>query len=172
MAANQGFGSVFSAEMKRVVFKPKRLITASIFAIAAILLFVGVSAVIDWGANEMANQGAEGSAELGSMPAFLGFNTPLSLISFCFGIYAAAFAARDYNDGTIMATLLLVPDRARLFLARLLPWVVLTAVFSLLAFAVIAVLGIGKVGTGEATTIVLQGLLATVASVFTAVIGF
>lgn len=172
MAAKQGFGSVFSAEMRRVALKPRRIITCAVFAVAAVVLFIGMTAVLDWGANEVSNQGVEGAESLGALPAFLGFGAPLSLISFCFGIYAAAFAARDHSDGTIRATLLLVPDRIRLFLARMLPWVVLAAAFSFLAFAVIAVIGIGRAGTGEAATIVLQGLLATVSSVFTVIVGF
>lgn len=172
MAAKQGFGSVFSAEMRRVALKPRRIITCAVFAVAAVVLFIGMTAVLDWGANEVSNQGVEGAESLGALPAFLGFGAPLSLISFCFGIYAAAFAARDHGDGTIRATLLLVPDRIRLFLARMLPWVVLAAAFSFLAFAVIAVIGIGRAGTGEAATIVLQGLLATVSSVFTVIVGF
>jgi len=175
MAAKQGFGSVFSAEMRRVALKPRRIITCAVFAVAAVVLFSGMTAVLDWGANEVSNQGVEGvegAESLGALPAFLGFGAPLSLISFCFGIYAAAFAARDHSDGTIRATLLLVPDRIRLFLARMLPWVVLAAAFSFLAFAVIAVIGIGRAGTGEAATIVLQGLLATVSSVFTVIVGF
>ena len=172
MAAKQGFGSVFSAEMKRVALKPRRIITGAIFAVAAVILFIGMTAVLDWGANEVSNQGVEGAESFGTLPAFLGFGAPLALISFCFGIYAAAFAARDHNDGTIRATLLLVPDRIRLFLARMLPWVVLAAAFSFLTFAVIAVIGIGRAGAGEAATIVLQGLLATVSSVFTVIVGF
>ena len=171
MAAKQGFGSALSAEMKRVVFQPRRLITATIFAAAAILLFVGATALVDWGNNAAASGEIEGVEPI-AIPAFIGFDMSLSLISFCFGIYASAFVARDYNDGTVMASLLAVPNRGRLFLARLFPWVLLTAVFSLLAFAVVGALGINRAGTGEATIIVLQGLLATVSSVFTGIVGF
>ena len=172
MAAKQGFGSAFSAEMRRVVLKPRRLVTACVFAIAGILLFLGMTAAIEWGSNAVASGELEGVEPLGPIPAFIGFDMPLSLVSFCFGVYAAAFSARDYNDGTIMATLLLVPDRARLFLARMLPWALLTAVFSLAAFAIIAAIGMGAAGAGEATAIAMQGLLATVASVLTAIVGF
>ena len=55
MAAKQGFGSVFSAEMKRVALKPRRIITGAIFAVAAVVLFIGMTAVLDWGANEVSN---------------------------------------------------------------------------------------------------------------------
>ena len=172
MAAKQGFGQAFSAEMRRVVLKPRRLVMASVFAIAGILLFAGMTAALDWGSSAAASGELEGVEPFEAIPAFIGFDIPLSLVSFCFGVYAAAFSARDYNDGTIMATLLLVPGRARLFLGRMLPWVLLTAVFSLVAFAVIAAIGMGTAGAGEAPAIALQGILATVASVFTAIVGF
>lgn len=172
MSAKQKFGFALSAEMKRVALKPKRLITASIFALAAVGLFMGVTAVTEWTVNYAASEGLEGASELGSMSAFLGFGMSLSLISFCFGIYASAFSARDFNDGAVLSSLLVVPNRARLFVARLLPWVFLSAVFSLAAFAVIAGIGISRAGADQATTIVLQGLLATVGSVFTAIVGF
>ena len=47
MAAKQGFGQAFSAEMRRVVLKPRRLVMASVFAIAGILLFAGMTAALD-----------------------------------------------------------------------------------------------------------------------------
>lgn len=172
MASKQGLGAAFAAEMKRVAFKPQRLIAASIFAAAAVLFYMGATALVDWTVNEMANRGMESVSELGSESSFLGFDAPLSLISFCFGIYASSFSARDYNDGTILSTLLLVPSRGRLFAARMLPWVLLTAAFSFAAFSVIAAHGIGRVGMDAALPISLQGFLATIASVLTAMVGF
>ena len=167
----QSFGSVFLAETRRVVLKPKRLIIAGIFAVVSILVFMGATAVLDWGAATAAN--TEGMEEAASViPTFLGYDLPLSFLSFCFGIYAASFAARDYNDGVILSTLLRVPNRLRLFLARLLPWVAFSFVFSLVAFMVIAVLSIGRVDSGQIVFVCLEGLLAAVGVMFTTILGF
>ncbi|MBE6473678.1 MAG: hypothetical protein E7Z99_08990 [Coriobacteriaceae bacterium] len=172
MAVKQGLGAAFAAEMKRVVFKPQRLIAATVFAAAAVLVYMGATAVVDWTVNEAASSGFDANGELASIPSFLGYDASLSLISFCFGIYASAFSARDYNDGTILSTLLLVPNRGRLFAARMLPWVLLTAAFSFVAFTAIGVMGVQRVGFDAAMPIFIQGLLATVASVLTAMVGF
>ena len=167
--SKQRFGSVFSAEMKRVVFKPKRLLVVVIFTVVTILVFIGMSAAVDWSVSVAAEQGIPLDE---APPAFLGFATPLSFLSFCLGIYAASFSARDFNDGTIMATLLAVPNRTRLFFARMLPWVVLSIIVSLIAFGVIGVIGIGKAGADQTTFIAIQGILAVISAAFTTIIGF
>jgi len=84
--------------MRRVALKPRRLVMACVFAIAGILLFAGMTAALDWGSSAAASGELEGVEPLDALPAFIGFDVPLSLVSFCFGIYAAAFAARATLD--------------------------------------------------------------------------
>ena len=164
----QGFGSVFAAEFKRVMLRTKALVAIAVFAIVTIGIFVGMIALTDWVSTEAVNQGVEApSAPIG----FPGFSMAIVLLSFAFGCWASSLVARDYNDGSVLATLAVVPRRGMLFLARLLPWVVTSFVTSLVVMVACMGIGLSKMG-GDAGLIAIQSVLASLSVVCACILGF
>ena len=169
MAGKQSFASVFAAEMKRVVLKPKRLLVSFIFAAVAVVVQFGMMALANWSVNQVREMG-ESVGDVSALTGFMGFGMMVGILSLCFGIYAASFTARDYNDGTILASLVAIPKRTSFFLARMFPWVILSAVFSLIAAAGIIAVSINVID--DMMPVIIQALLATLAVAGLTTIGF
>ena len=160
----QGFFSVLVAEFIRVFARPKALIFSGAAVIVAILAYAGMLALTDWGVSQMSDGGQ--AIEVG----FMGFGIVVSVLSFYFGIYAAAFSARDYGDGTIVSSLLTVPKRVRLFFARLIPWFIVPFLFTLPACIVAFLMSLGSItDTGGAVALIFLSALSVACS---SVLGF
>ena len=161
MSGKQGFFKVLGAEFKRVFGRPKALLFSLLFAVCAFVAFAGIIVLADFAVKEMGTE----------MPnEFIGFSTALSILSLCFGIWAAAFSARDYNDGTILASLLATPRRGRLFLARLIPWVIVPVLFSTLAIAGCFAFSIGTIT--DVQNVLAQAGLTLISMIAYTVLGF
>lgn len=161
MSGKQSFFKVLGAEFKRVFGRPKALLFSLLFAVCAFGMFVGMVLLANFAMEEM---GA------GSMTEFIGFSTPVSILSLCFGIWAAAFSARDYNDGTLLASLLTVPKRGRLFLARMIPWIIVPVIFSALALGACCAFSMSTIT--DTTLALKQAGLSLASMVAYTVLGF
>jgi ABC-type transport system involved in multi-copper enzyme maturation permease subunit len=164
----QGFSSVFVAEFKRVMLRTKALVAVFVFAVIALGAFAGSIALIDWASAEAANQELTTGQLLADFP---GFSMVSFLLSICLGCWASSFVSRDYNDGSVLATLTVVPRRKALFFARLLPWVVTSFVIALVVMGACMGIGLSKIG-GDVTPIAIQAVLAALSVMCTCVLGF
>ena len=164
--SRQGFFSVFASEFKRTFLRPKALIFIVLFILAAFGSFAGTMALMKMAADVAAESGEA----IATTSSFLGFGIPLSLLSLCFGVYAASFSARDYNDGTLLASLLIVPNRGRLFVARLLPWIIISLASSAIAFALCMLISLSDIN--DMVNVLGQLGLSSVSCMCSTILGF
>ncbi len=136
---NQSFGNVFKAEIKRILANKRTLIFMFAFSVFAAIMAYVATVVDKWIAEEMIKSAGEGADQVTlSIPDFSGFGLPFGFMTFFIGIMCVSSIARDYSDGTIRAFLNVVPNRIRLFTARLLMWVCIAFLSGLLALILIA----------------------------------
>ena len=168
-SSSQSLFSVMAAEFKRMFLRPKALVAIALFAAAAVALYAASIAVMNL-AVEVAADSPDLEAPPAAATGFMGFELPLTVLSLCLGIHAASLMARDYNDGTLLASLLVVPGRGRLFAARLVPWIIVSAVVSLVVFLLCFVISLNRISD---TSIALAQLgLSIVSCVFATILGF
>ncbi len=138
---NQSFSNVFFAEIRRIVARKKAIIFMFIFAVASAVLALVSTLALKWTADEMLKNAGEGIGQVAvSVPDFIGFGMPFGFMTFFIGIMCVSSIARDYSDGTIRAFLNVVPNRIRLYTARLLMWVFIAFLSGLLALALITLM--------------------------------
>ncbi|MDO4182195.1 MAG: hypothetical protein Q4E12_01095 [Coriobacteriia bacterium] len=126
----QTFGNVFFAEFSRIIRKPSMLIAYALFAFAAIvgadLVHSLMVSAVDMAQDQMdPATAAESMALLTPNP-----NVLYTTLEGCAGImvwvaalYCIARVCIEHNDTLVRAELIVVPNRTRLFFARLLAWV-------------------------------------------------
>ena len=136
----QTFGSVFSAELKGLFSRKGFVISVCVLALVAVCLeLVGIAC-----AKFVAS--VQGGSSASTVTSYAGdaAGTFLYLMSF----YCLIFACKSYATGEMRTKLLLVPNRARLYLAQAFCWALIAAVVSLICGIVAAPVTLAFGATG------------------------
>ncbi len=140
--SSQSWGSVFVAEFKRIVLRPRALVALAIFAAAAILVTVGLTSATDWAQQQMAAEGGPAPSN-----TFMGLGLSVSVLSFTLGLLCVSSSARDYTDGAAAATLTVVPKRSKLLSARMVVWAAVAVVVTFVTLLVAALIYMSRIGS-------------------------
>ena len=140
--SSQSWGSVFVAEFRRIILRPRTLVALAIFATVAILLTVGLTSTTDWAQQQIA---AEGGVAPSS--AFMGLGLSVSALSFTLGLLCVSSSARDYTDGAAAATLTVVPKRGKLLSTRMVVWAVVAMVVTFVTLLTVSLMYMSRIGS-------------------------
>ena len=118
----QRFSSIFKAEFKRLLHK-KAFFILFVLLVVSEAVFLGLTIV---------------SFDVvgGAFTQVSVANGFISMFYLIIGIYIVCSVSKEHEDKTTLSTLMVVPDRARLFAGRLLVWIVAAVVFGILGYLI------------------------------------
>lgn len=164
--ARQGWLCVLRAELHRRL--SSRRIVSSLITITVLAVLAGFGVLLF--VREFDPTGAVGAA--GSLPTAIEMTGGTAAI--LLGVHALALASTETRDGTVISSLLLVPNRRRLLAMRAAATVLVAAVAGVVATFVVLSLGVVLTGGIMASAALLAGcvLAAAMAVFLTALLGF
>lgn len=163
---SQRWSTVVMAELRRHVGSRRTQVTT--VAIASLGILGGLSALAFVAAFDP--QGTTGTG--GSVPAAM--ETAGGVVAILMALSALAAASGETSDGTVLSSLLVVPNRTRLLAARAVAPMVVAAVTGILAAVVVLATGVGLSGGAQIhLELSMLCLAATAAAVpLTTLLGF
>lgn len=121
-SAQQGFGAVLKAEILRLHNKGATIILGILVLISE-AIFLGLTtvsfSVIEGGFTQVAIA-----------------NSAISLLYVVIGIYIVCSVSREHEDNTTLGTLMIVPNRSRLFAGRMVAWIVFALIAGLAGYII------------------------------------
>ena len=162
----QSWSTVFKAELRRHVSSRRYIIRVALIAAAGALVGLTTLAMFAYFDSE----GAKAAGEA----VTTALETASGTVAILLGLSALGLAARETSDGTVVSSLLLVPDRTRLLAARASAPMAIAAVLAIVVAGVVAAGGVAMSGAGQIDwgLVSLSLLVTTVAVPLTALLGF
>lgn len=164
--SHQRFSTVVRAELRRHLSSRRHLVRLALIAAAGLLAGMGALAFV-------ASFDPEGAAATGgSVPTAM--ETAGGVVAILLGLSALGAAAAETSDGTVLSSLLLVPDRRRLLAARAVAPMVIGEVTALTAAGAVLAGGLAMSGGSriDLGVVALSLLAIAVAAPLTALLGF